>query len=83
MTSLVGVAKERIADFVHGNDGFGNTDQEFGDMGEPLSISAAQFIIESAARWPGEVVVLALGPLTNIALALHLNPALPQLLVWS
>ncbi|KAL6779784.1 hypothetical protein ACKKBG_A13710 [Auxenochlorella protothecoides x Auxenochlorella symbiontica] len=79
LTSLKGVAKERIADFVHGSDGFGNTDPEFSQE-EPLPISAAQFIAECAAKWPGEVVVLALGPLTNVALAIHLNPDLPQLL---
>ncbi|RMZ53177.1 hypothetical protein APUTEX25_005166 [Auxenochlorella protothecoides] len=79
LTSLKGVAKERIADFVHGSDGFGNTDPEFSQE-EPLPISAAQFIVECAAKWPGEVVVLALGPLTNVALAIHLNPDLPQLL---
>lgn len=77
----MGVTKERIADFVHGSDGFGNTNQEFVDDGRALPISAAQFIVESAAKWPGEVVVLALGPLTNVALALHLKPDLPALLV--
>ena len=77
----MGVTKERIADFVHGSDGFGNTHQEFVDDGRALPISAAQFIVESAAKWPGEVVVLALGPLTNVALALHLKPDLPALLV--
>lgn len=33
LTSLKGVAKERIADFVHGSDGFGNTDPEFSQVG--------------------------------------------------
>lgn len=31
-----------------------------------------------ARAHPGEVVLLALGPLTNLALALHLDPELPQ-----
>ena len=30
--SLRGVAKERIADFVHGNDGFGNTNPALAEV---------------------------------------------------
>lgn len=73
--SLKGVAKERIADFVHGTDGFGNTNQEK-PRGQASSGSAAEFMVKMAALYPGEVVVLALAALTNIALALHLDPHL-------
>lgn len=31
--SLRGVAKERIADFVHGTDGFGNTNPQLSEVG--------------------------------------------------
>jgi len=34
-----------------------------------------------ASQYPGEVVVLALAALTNVALALHLDPQLPEKLV--
>lgn len=78
--SLRGVAKERVADFVHGNDGFGNTAQA-GPSGRPAPGSAAEFIVRMAAEHPGQVTVLALGPLTNLALALHLDPSLPEKLV--
>ncbi|PSC71961.1 putative uridine nucleosidase 2 [Micractinium conductrix] len=75
--SLRGAAKERIADFVHGSDGFGNTNPQLAE-GEPAPGSAAEFIVQQASKHPGEVVVLALAALTNVALALHLDPTLPE-----
>jgi uridine nucleosidase len=77
-TSLRGVTKERIADFVHGSDGFGNTQQPpLGpDAPTPAPGSAAEFIVRSANAHPGQVVVLALASLTNVALALQLDPQL-------
>lgn len=39
------------------------------------ALSAAQLICEAANEFPGEVVVLALAPLTNVALALRLDPS--------
>lgn len=79
-TSLRGVRKERIADFVHGSDGFGNTSQIPAD-GEAAPGSAAEFIVRMATENPGEVTVLALASLTNVALALQLDPALQNKLV--
>ncbi|CAN0830422.1 Probable uridine nucleosidase 2 [Linum grandiflorum] len=59
--------KLRIADFVHGTDGLGN--QKFPPPdGKAIEQSAADFLIEQANLHPGEVTVVALGPLTNIAL---------------
>ena len=72
-----GALKERIADFVHGADGFGNSDHP-PPRGEPIAQSAAQFICEQAARHPGEVVLLMLGACTNLALALQWDPSLAQ-----
>ena len=37
-------------------------------------------IVEEARRRPGELLLVATGPLTNLALALRREPALPQLL---
>ncbi|CAM2766226.1 nucleoside hydrolase [Skermania piniformis] len=47
----------------------------------PLSSrTAAQLWIDTARNRPGEVVGLCTGPLTNLALALRAEPALPRLL---
>ncbi|HEX2422493.1 MAG TPA: nucleoside hydrolase, partial [Actinomycetota bacterium] len=42
--------------------------------------SAAALIAQEAARRPGEVTLVATGPLTNVALALEMEPSLPALL---
>ncbi|XP_047163443.1 probable uridine nucleosidase 2 [Vigna umbellata] len=65
--------KLRIADFVHGADGLGN--QNFPPpKGKPIEESAAAFLVRQAKLNPGKVTVVALGPLTNIALAVQMDP---------
>ncbi|KAK0607625.1 hypothetical protein LWI29_017635 [Acer saccharum] len=72
--TLTKATKLRIADFVHGADGLGN--QNFPPpKGKPIEQSAAAFLIEQANLYPGKITVVALGPLTNIALAIQLDPA--------
>ncbi|KAL5545173.1 hypothetical protein UlMin_008957 [Ulmus minor] len=69
--------KLRIADFVHGSDGLGN--QNFPPpKGKPIEQSAAAFLVDQANLNPGKVTVVALGPLTNIALAIQLDPTFPK-----
>jgi len=41
---------------------------------------SADLIVEEARRLPGEIVLVALAPLTNVALALRQEPDLPRLL---
>ncbi|KAG0589938.1 hypothetical protein KC19_1G058200 [Ceratodon purpureus] len=65
--------KPRIAYFVHGSDGLGETNQAK-PKGQKLPKSAPDFLIEKVAEFPGEVTVVALGPLTNIALAIEKDP---------
>ena len=41
---------------------------------------AAQFIVDMARQHPGEITLVAVGPLGNLATALHLEPNLPKLI---
>lgn len=71
---LNGQVKQRVADFVHGSDGFGNLPEPMAPQGKAVQQSAAEFLVEVAAMHPGQVTVLALAPLTNIAQAMQLDP---------
>lgn len=68
-----------FSDFVHGADGLGGCAVSSPGR-SPIDGSAAEQLVRLARQFPGELVVLALGPLTNIALALLLEERLPQLL---
>jgi purine nucleosidase len=46
---------------------------------QALDETAAHFIVRMVHKYPGEVVIWAGGPLTNIALALRLDPEVAQL----
>ncbi len=59
--------------FVHGSDGQGDIFLP-DPAGNPIDITAAQFIVEQVKAAPGEVTLVPVGPLTNIALALRLEP---------
>jgi inosine-uridine nucleoside N-ribohydrolase len=62
-------------DFVHGVDGFGDL-PPMRPKGQADPRPAAQFLCETAAAHPGEVTICAVGPLTNLAEALALDPAI-------
>ncbi|KNA18920.1 hypothetical protein SOVF_065850 [Spinacia oleracea] len=59
----------RVADFVHGTDGLGNINL-LPPKARKIEKSAAQFLVDKVSEHPGEVSILALGPLTNLALAI-------------
>ena len=75
----------RTAEDTHGPRGLGyaelpepRTDSETG--GVLTEYDAAEAWIQAAREYPGELVGLVTGPLTNFALALRLEPSLPRLL---
>jgi inosine-uridine nucleoside N-ribohydrolase len=63
------------ADFVHGTDGQGNA-----ALAEPTTdvvpSDAAHLIIDTVMAHPGQVTLAPIGPLTNIALAMLIEPRL-------
>ncbi len=71
---------EAPPDYIHGADGLGNLPMRMPSTGAmPDARSAAQFIVDSARVEPGQITLVPVGPLTNIAAALALEPKLPQL----
>ncbi|PWK83528.1 purine nucleosidase [Fulvimonas soli] len=69
-------APEEDAAFVHGADGFGDVGFP-APAAAPADEAAALALLRLARERPGELTLVALAPLTNLALALRLDPALP------
>ncbi|MDE0468766.1 MAG: nucleoside hydrolase [Candidatus Poribacteria bacterium] len=72
---------------VHGEDGLGNVNQLRNIDGSPRYAqsntaispeSGVDLILEMAASYPDELIIVALGPLTNIAKAIRKDPAKMQ-----
>jgi purine nucleosidase len=65
------------SEFVHGDDGMGDM-----NLPDPTLTAAPghaiDALIELAARYPGEIELVTLGPLTNIALAVLKAPEIAQ-----
>lgn len=61
------------ADHVHGEDGLGGAAALLPAAGATASTPAPELIGQIAARWPGDVTLITLGPLTNAAAALRAN----------
>jgi purine nucleosidase len=76
--TLIGEEPE-LATQVHGGNGLGGA--EIGEPRGPLwDGTGAELIVRTARQRPGEVHLLATAPLTNLAVALRLEPDLPRLL---
>ena len=64
--------------FVHGDDGLGNI-----NAAKPVTNtgdeSAAEFIVNTVLAQPHEITLIAVGRLTNLAMALRMNPAIAPL----
>jgi purine nucleosidase len=62
---------------VHGGNGIGGV--ALPTAGPPDPRDAADLLIDQARKHPGELRIVATGPLTNLALALHREPELTRL----
>lgn len=67
------------AALMHGEDGLGNAGPPDVDLA-PTGESGAELIVRLAKEHPGDITLVAVGPFTNVALALRLEPDLPHLL---
>jgi purine nucleosidase len=65
------------ADFVHGMDGLGDCGIPASKK-KPQSEHAVQALVRLANENPGELTLVAIGPLTNLAVALSIDPTLPM-----
>lgn len=63
---------------VHGDNGIGNVDLT--RDGEPIEGDAADLLLSLAYEYPGELEIIAVGPLTNLAIALQRDPELVGLI---
>ncbi len=71
---------EAPPDFIHGADGLGNLPSRVASTQTLDPRSSAQFIVDMARAHPGEITLVAVGPLGNLSTALKLAPELPSLL---
>ena len=67
------IPTEELGTHVHGLDGMGNTNPPL-PHGWLDDRHAAEFIIDTVKAHPGEITLVPLGPLTNIGLAVRLEP---------
>jgi len=68
------LAPLKTSQFIHGEDGMGDTGLPLHGR-EPRPGHAVDALLETANRYPGEVELVTLGPLTNVAMALHRDPS--------
>lgn len=62
--------------FSHGSDGL--AESNFPESGRKLDPrGAAQLIVDTVNAYPGDITILGLGPMTNVAAALELDRGLP------
>jgi purine nucleosidase len=66
------------AENVHGQDGMGDIGLPLGGR-EPDEGDAVDVLVELAHRYPDELTLVTLGPLTNVALALRKDPSIARL----
>lgn len=72
-TSLPLIGPLRASDLVHGASGLGNAILPE-PKNKPVSQHAIDYLIERFLAEPGEISLFAIGPLTNVALAIRKEP---------
>ena len=70
-------AAKPVAWDVHGRQGFGDV-VAITPAGKPVDETAAEFICRVVSENPGEIVLCPVGPLTNLARALQLDPSIAE-----
>ena len=63
---------------IHGHNGVGDVELPHTDR-KPEAESAADMLVRLAHEHPGELDVIAIGPLTNLAIALKQDPSIAEL----
>jgi len=66
------------ATLMHGEDPLASV-EDSGTPASPVEESAADLIVRLCRERPGELTLVAVGPFTNVALALRAEPRLPEL----
>lgn len=72
------LAPADLAASVHGRDGLGDIGLAVPQDWPHSDLHAVDFIRQQANAFPGEVVICAIGPLTNLAVAMLMQPDLAQ-----
>ncbi|GAA0135013.1 nucleoside hydrolase [Paenibacillus sp. YSY-4.3] len=70
---ISGNLKKAYARHIHGQDGLGNALREE-PHGHKASLGAPDYIIRQVKERPHEITIIAVGPLTNLALAIEKAP---------
>ena len=73
------IPRRPVASHVHGRDALGDTGVAAGSTGVVEAAPAHSAIVRQVRAAPGAVSILAIGPLTNLALALEEDPSIASL----